>query len=88
MKCFFHPDVEAVGVCSHCHRAVCVVHNDCARYEEHHLFCKQHNTKTIALEFSRYYIMAIDLAREAGMKGIKTADLIQDLQRRMDAEGS
>ncbi len=85
MKCYFHNETDAVGVCSHCHRAVCSKHGGCGRYEEHHLFCKNHNPKTLSLDFTRNYIAAIDLAREAGIKGVRIADVIQDLQQKLEA---
>lgn len=86
MKCFFHPEADAVGICSHCHRAVCSKHKDCAHYESHHLFCKQHNHRTLSLMFTQYYMEAIDLARSAGMKGVKTSDVVLELQQRIDSE--
>ncbi len=85
MKCFFHNDADAVGVCSHCHRGVCNKHNDCGRYEVHHLFCKNHNAQTLSLEFTKSYLGAIDLAREAGIKGVRVADVILDLEQKLDA---
>lgn len=85
MRCFFHQDTDAIGVCSHCHRALCGKHG-CGRYEDHHLFCKNHNIKTYNLEFSSRYLEAIDFAREAGMRGVKTIDLLKHLQEKIFAE--
>lgn len=36
MKCFNHPDVEAVGVCVRCGKAVC---KECQRIAEGKVFC-------------------------------------------------
>ncbi len=49
------------------------------------MFCKNHNPKTLSLDFIRNYIAAIDLAREAGIKGVRIADVIQDLQQKQEA---
>jgi len=85
VKCFFHHDVEAIGVCSHCHRALCA-REGCARYQDQHLFCRNHNIKTFNLEFSRRYIEAIEFAREAGLRGVRTTELLKDLEEKILAE--
>lgn len=47
------------------------------------LFCHQHNVKMYSLEFAKFYILAIDLAREAGVKGYRTQDLIAKLEKQI-----
>jgi hypothetical protein len=37
MKCFYHPDADAVGLCKHCSRGVC---RDCAAEREGGIACK------------------------------------------------
>ena len=37
MKCFYHPQADAVGTCKHCHRGVC---RDCAAERKHGLACR------------------------------------------------
>jgi hypothetical protein len=44
-------------------------------------FCTDHNKRTYSILFTKYYIMAIDLAREAAAKGVKTSELIEQLER-------
>ncbi|MEM3133075.1 MAG: hypothetical protein QXR32_02800 [Candidatus Caldarchaeum sp.] len=80
MRCYFHRDAESVGVCCHCHRAVCV---RCAKYDGHGVFCPEHNEKTYSLSFTRHYLMAIELAREAAAKGMRTMDVIESLEKQM-----
>lgn len=84
MRCYFHVDREAVGVCFYCHRGVC---EECSRIEDLKLFCHQHNLKMYSLEFAKFYILAIDLAREAGIKGYRTQDLITKLEKQIKEAG-
>jgi hypothetical protein len=44
-------------------------------------FCTDHNKRTYSILFTKYYIMAIDLARQAAAKGVKTSELIEQLER-------
>ncbi|MCX8202030.1 MAG: hypothetical protein N3H84_08030 [Candidatus Caldarchaeum sp.] len=78
MRCFVHRDREAVGVCSYCHRAVC---EKCSVYDDFKLFCNDHNIKMYSLEFTKFYVMAIDVARDAAAKGVRTQDLVAKLER-------
>jgi hypothetical protein len=36
MKCFFHPDIEAIGACSNCRRSVC---QDCETILDGKIYC-------------------------------------------------
>lgn len=38
MKCFIHPDSEAVAVCKRCGKAMCI---DCSSYSEHSGICPE-----------------------------------------------
>jgi hypothetical protein len=78
MQCYLHRDEEAVAVCSQCHRAIC---RKCLKNEGGMFFCTDHNKRTYSILFTKYYIMAIDLAREAAAKGVKTSELIEQLER-------
>jgi hypothetical protein len=46
MRCFNHPDVEAVGKCKACCRGFC---RECATDLEHGLACKDHVTEAESL---------------------------------------
>jgi hypothetical protein len=37
MKCFYHPQADAVATCKHCHRGVC---RDCAAERSHGIACR------------------------------------------------
>jgi TM2 domain-containing membrane protein YozV len=37
MKCYVHPEAEAVGICAACHKAIC---NDCLVEVEDKAFCR------------------------------------------------
>src|SRR5258708_9043068 len=37
MRCFYHPQADAVGTCKHCHRGLC---RDCASEREGGLACR------------------------------------------------
>jgi hypothetical protein len=37
MKCFYHPQADAVGTCKHCHRGIC---RECAAEREGGLACR------------------------------------------------
>jgi len=37
MKCFYHPEADAVGTCRHCHRGIC---RNCAAEREGGLACQ------------------------------------------------
>ncbi|MEM0440175.1 MAG: hypothetical protein QW463_01055 [Candidatus Caldarchaeum sp.] len=78
MRCYFHRDVEAVGVCSYCHRGVC---QKCVVVDGLKVFCREHNMKMYSLEFTKFYVEAIDLAREAAAKGCRTQELIAKLEK-------
>jgi len=78
MRCYFHRDKEAIGICFYCNRAIC---EKCSKYENSRLFCQEHNEKMYSLDFTKHYIMAIDLAREAAVKGVRTQDLIIKLEK-------
>lgn len=84
MRCYFHNEKEAVGVCSYCHRAVCG--KDCTRFEDRQLLCKEHSARLISLQFTKYYLDAIDLAREAGLKGLPITKLLEKLKNNIEAE--
>jgi hypothetical protein len=77
VKCYIHSEREALGVCSYCHRAVC---RSCIRIDNRQLFCSDHNSRMLSLEFTKRYLEAIDLAREAGMKAIPIKILIERLE--------
>lgn len=47
MKCYNHPDVDAVGVCAWCKRPVC---KSCQVIMEGHRFCKEHAEKRLIRE--------------------------------------
>ncbi|MCS6769044.1 MAG: hypothetical protein NZ570_01220 [Candidatus Caldarchaeum sp.] len=78
MRCYFHNEAEAVGVCYYCHRAVC---RKCGEFEGSKIFCPEHNMEMYSLEFTKHYVKAIDLAREAAAKGLRTQDLLAKLER-------
>jgi len=40
----------------------------------------------VGLQFTKYYLDAIDLAREAGIKAVPISKLIEKLEREIEAE--
>jgi sulfite exporter TauE/SafE len=48
MRCYYHPEKPAVGICKHCQRGLC---NDCAAVIEDVLACKnRHEEEVLAME--------------------------------------
>ena len=48
MKCFYHPEISAIGLCKYCQRGLCV---DCAAHPDDSLACKNlHEEQVRALE--------------------------------------
>jgi hypothetical protein len=46
MRCFYHPDTEAVGLCKHCSRGIC---RDCTAQREGGLACQGKHEEMVDL---------------------------------------
>ena len=46
MKCFYHPDKDAIGICYHCSRALCA---DCLTNYQRGLACKRRCERPVSL---------------------------------------
>jgi Na+/serine symporter len=44
MKCFYHPDIDAVGLCKHCSRGIC---RDCVAEREDGLACRDRHEQAV-----------------------------------------
>ena len=48
MKCYYHPDISALGLCKHCQRGLC---KDCITEVDDSLACKdRHENQVLAIE--------------------------------------
>lgn len=46
MKCFYHPNIDAIGICYYCNRALC---SDCAKDYSRGLACKGHCERAVEM---------------------------------------